>query len=364
MHNKIKEKLFAGFDIEEHPFIYRRLLLTSIFLAISLFAFVAFFFINLSLAKYSLVMMDGFVIISAIISLYLLLIKKKVKIASIAATCILFVFLLLFVNINKNESFGLVWTLCYPLFVVPILGTRIGVFMIVLFYAILVPMAYLGIGEWDYGNWDYSSFLRFLIASITFAFIAYFYESTSVSAYQSLLETRKKEKTYLSELTKLSMTDQLTGLHNRRYFDEQFQLEYQKFLRSSHKFCLIMVDIDYFKSINDEYGHQVGDNVLKGFSRLLKSRLRTTDTLSRWGGEEFIIMLPETSISNGAIIAEKMRVAISENEFEIVGKLTASLGVAEVNTDVESNKEAIINVDNALYEAKRNGRNRVVVYEN
>jgi len=364
MLKKIKEKLFEGFDIEEQPFIYRRLMLTSVFLAISLFAFIAFWFINLSLSKYNLVVMDSFVIIMALISLYLMLFKKKIDIAAMIATFILFAFLLIFVYINQNESFGLVWTLCYPLFVIPILGTRMGLFMIILFYAILLPIVYLGIGEWDYGNWDYTSFLRFLIASITTVFIAYFYESTSVSAYQALLKTREKEKSYLSELTKLSMTDQLTGLHNRRYFDEQFKLEYLKILRNSNKLCLIMIDIDYFKTINDKYGHQVGDMVLKEFSQLLISRIRTTDTLSRWGGEEFIIMLPETSISNGAIIAEKMRVAISEREFETVGKLTASLGVAEVNADIESNNEALINADNALYRAKRNGRNRVVVYEN
>jgi len=198
MLKKLIDKLFERFDIEKQPFIYRRLMLTSVFLTISLFAFTAFFFINISLAKYSLVVMDGLVIITALISLYLMLIKKKVKIASMVATVILFAFLLIFVNINKNESFGLVWTLCYPLFVVPILGTRLGVFMIVLFYSILLPMVYLGIGEWDYNNWNYTSFLRFLIASITVVFIAYFYESTSVSAYQTLLKTREKEKNYLT----------------------------------------------------------------------------------------------------------------------------------------------------------------------
>ena len=363
MVKNLKEKLFEDFDIEKQPFIYRRLMLTSVFLTICLFAFTAFLFINLSLAKFTLVVMDAFVIVSSIISLYLIFVKKKIEVASVTATIILFVFLLVFIHLNKNESFGLVWTLCYPLFVVPILGTRKGLLMIALFYAILLPMSYLGIGDWDYGNWSNTSFLRFLIASITVIFIAFFYESTSVSAYQALLKTREKEKSYLHELTQLSMTDQLTGLHNRRYFDEQFHIELKKIQRNNNKLCLIMIDIDYFKPINDKHGHQIGDLILKDFSKLLKNRIRSTDTLSRWGGEEFIIMLPDTSISNAAIIAEKMRVAVAKTHFESVGHITASFGVAEVTLEPDSEKQALIHADNALYQAKRNGRNRVVVFE-
>ena len=363
MLKQLKQKLFDDFDILHQPFVYRRLVLTIAFFAISLFAFTAFLFINLSSQNHILIYIDSFVLITILISLYLLLIKKKVNVSAMIASCILFLFLLVFVYLNKNNSFGLVWTLCYPLFVIPILGTRKGILMIFLFYAILTPMVYLGINEWDYGFWDFTSFLRFCIASITVVFAAYFFEITSVSAYQTIVNVRENEQLYLQELKKLSLTDQLTGLHNRRYFDEQFQLEYKKIQRNHNKLCLIMIDIDHFKLINDEYGHQIGDKVLKQFSKLLKHRLRSTDTLSRWGGEEFIIMVPETSISNAAIIAEKMRVAICKKEFELVGKLTASFGVAEVSPEAESNEQAIINVDKALYHAKRKGRNQVAVFE-
>ena len=307
--------------------------------------------------------MDIFVLVTILFSLYLLLEKKKVNTSAMIATCILFVFLLVFVVFNKNDSFGLIWTLCFPLFVIPILGTRKGIFMILLFYAALTPLVYLGIGEWNHGLWDFTSFLRFFIASIAIIFAAYFFEATSVSAYQTIINIRENEQLYLQELKNLSLTDQLTELHNRRYFDEQYQLEYKKIQRNHNKLCLIMIDIDNFKTVNDKFGHQIGDQVLTEFSKLLKSRIRTTDTLSRWGGEEFIIMLPETSISNASIIAEKMRVVISEQEFTKIGKLTASFGVAEVKLEQESNEQAIINADSALYQAKRNGRNRVVVFE-
>jgi len=363
MIKKIKEKLTEGFDTEKNPFLYRRLIMTSALLIIALVAFTAFIFINSSLKNYTLVKLDAFLVLLSSLSLYYLFVKKRIEFAALVATTMLFAFLILFSFITKNHGFGLVWTLCYPLFVIPILGTRKGLLMILLFYLILVPIVYSGIGDWDNGFWSKTAFLRFFMVSLTVVFIAYFFESSSVAAYKTVMAIREKEQSYLRELENLSVTDQLTGLNNRRYFDKQFQLEFAKVQRYGSKLSLIMLDIDHFKNINDQHGHQIGDEALKEFSNLLKNKIRATDILSRWGGEEFIILLPETSISNAAIIAEKLRVSIAKRDFKIVGRLTASLGVSQVFSKEGGNREAILNADNALYDAKRQGRNKVVITE-
>lgn len=363
MIKRIKTRLTEGFDLEHNPFLYRRLIMTAALLFIALFAFSAFILINISLGNYHLVMMDITVALFSLFSIYLLFIKKKIEFAALVSTVLLFSFLLFFTFITKNNGFGLVWTLCFSLFVIPILGTRKGLIMTAVFYLILVPMVYSGIGEWDHGFWDKSSFTRFFMASLTVVYTAYFFESSSVAAYQTILEIREKEKVYLNKLENLSVTDQLTGLNNRRYFDDHFEVERAKVKRYGNALCLIMIDIDHFKPVNDKFGHQVGDLVLKEFSLVLRKSIRSSDILSRWGGEEFIILLPGTTMSNSLLIAEKIRKAIAGRQFAKIGKLSASFGVSEVNTKTASNREAIHHADEALYQAKRNGRNQVVAYQ-
>jgi len=363
MIKKIKALLTEGFDLKNNPFLYRRLIMTAALLSIALFAFTAFIFINYSLGNYTLAIMDIMVTLLSTISLYLLFVKKKIEFAAIVSTTMLFFFLIFFSFITKNNGFGLVWTLCFSLFVIPILGTRKGMIMTGVFYLILVPLVYSGIGEWDNGFWSKAAFTRFFMASLTVVYTAYFFESSSVAAYRTILEIREKEKIYLKKLENLSVTDQLTNLHNRRYFDDHFEIEKQKVERYGVLLCLIMVDIDHFKSINDKYGHPVGDKVLKEFSLLLRNNIRGSDILSRWGGEEFIIMLPGTSIANSLLIAEKIRKSIATRQFEIIGSLTASFGVSEVNASCSTNREAIHRADKALYRAKKQGRNRVVAYQ-
>ena len=352
-------KMTSGYDLSSNPFLYRRLSMTVALLSITLFAFVVFSVINFKAGKYLLVSLDICVIALALFSLHLLLIKKKIELASIVATIFLLVFLLAFSFINKNNGFGLVWTLCYPLFVVPILGTKNGLRMIGLFYLMLIPMAYNGIGIWDYGNWDNTSFLRFVLASFTIVFIAYFFESTTVKAYDTIMKIRDKEKVYLKELENLSITDQLTGLHNRRYFDEHFALEQMKVARYGNSLCLMMIDVDHFKSVNDQFGHQVGDTVLREFAKLLKNRMRGSDILARWGGEEFIVLLPATKLEDCEIIAEDIRRAVEIYSFSQVGKLTTSIGLSVVCAGDSNQRKAIQNADSALYQAKEAGRNRV-----
>jgi diguanylate cyclase (GGDEF)-like protein len=364
MLKSIKAGFVTDTEIKEDPFLHRRIIMTTALLVFTTLTFAVFVLINLDHENYILPLVNFIFAISSALALYSLIVKKSFNFSAYFATTLLFTFLVIFSYFAKNESFALVWTLCYPLFVIPILGTRNGMIMVVLFYLIILPMAYLGLGEWDYGFWNLKGFVRFTIASFAIVYATYFFEVSAHSAYKTIQEIREKEKIHLIELEKLSVTDQLTGLRNRRYFDDNFEIERQKIKRNNQKLCLIMIDIDLFKRINDEYGHQMGDTVLQEFSILLQKNIRVTDLLSRWGGEEFIILLPETSLENAINLAEKIHTAINAFSFSNIGKLTASFGVSKVDTNTNSNMESLYQVDKALYQAKNQGRNRIVAYKN
>ncbi|CAK0751792.1 GGDEF domain-containing protein [Gammaproteobacteria bacterium] len=162
------------------------------------------------------------------------------------------------------------------------------------------------------------------------------------------------------ELEIAAKTDRLTQLYNRHYLDSILDREITRFQRSTKPFSVFIADCDKFKSVNDTYGHQVGDLVLIDLARLMRTAVRATDTIGRWGGEEFLAILPETGIDGAVLVAEKLRQAIELHDFPTVGLKTASFGVAEVRSD-ERIKEVIARADEALYRAKENGRNRVEV---
>ncbi len=153
-------------------------------------------------------------------------------------------------------------------------------------------------------------------------------------------------------------TDALTGLNNRMRLDEALENEVSRAQRYQSTFSIIMLDIDYFKKVNDTYGHLAGDEVLKKLSDLLKRKLRKTDVAGRWGGEEFLLLLPQQGRRHACMIAEKLRETIEANEFTNVGTITASFGVTEyASKDIVNN--LIKRADDALYRAKDLGRNRV-----
>ena len=163
------------------------------------------------------------------------------------------------------------------------------------------------------------------------------------------------------ELKKISVTDKLTKIFNREKIDNELKKELFRCERTKELFSIIMLDIDYFKSVNDTFGHQVGDDVLVEFTSIIKKHIRRIDTLGRWGGEEFIIICPHTS-KNGAIkMADEIRKLIELHSFPIVGKKTASFGVTTYQED--DNENSIIHrVDMAMYQAKNSGRNKVVFF--
>ncbi len=160
----------------------------------------------------------------------------------------------------------------------------------------------------------------------------------------------------------LSVTDQLTQLYNRLKLKSVFNSEIERASRYKQTFSVIMSDIDYFKSVNDTYGHNIGDKTLIDVAKILKENSRTTDIVGRWGGEEFMIVLPQTDIKAAAEHAEILREKIEQHSFEAVGRKTSSFGVSSF-IEGDTSETIVKRADDALYEAKNSGRNRVCVRE-
>ncbi|WP_413699620.1 diguanylate cyclase [Psychromonas sp. KJ10-10] len=160
------------------------------------------------------------------------------------------------------------------------------------------------------------------------------------------------------ELEKASITDQLTGLYNRHKLNKTLQKEFHRAQRMQETFEVILMDIDNFKRINDTYGHNVGDKVLEELALLMKQSIRLSDTLGRWGGEEFLIIIPIKTFKAQSTIADKLRIKIEQYDFTTVKNITASFGVAYYK-EGDSIKSLIKRADDALYQVKQNGRNQV-----
>lgn len=161
------------------------------------------------------------------------------------------------------------------------------------------------------------------------------------------------------ELERLAGTDHLTQLYNRLKFEELFEIELSRVARYKHTFSLIMFDIDHFKTINDTHGHDVGDSVLVQLSSLVKNKVRSSDIVARWGGEEFMILSPESNIDTAYELAEKLRLSIEAFEFTTVKKITCSFGVTQLREE-ENFSTMAKRVDVRLYKAKQSGRNCVI----
>ncbi len=185
-------------------------------------------------------------------------------------------------------------------------------------------------------------------------------KQAKLNAEQLSLELKKSN----DSLRNLAFRDGLTGLYNHRYFQETLESELKRASRYKHPISLLLMDIDFFKTVNDNHGHPAGDHVLKEVSRVIVNLVRKCDTVARYGGEEFTVILPESGITGAKILAQRLRRGIEQEQFEYNGKkipITISIGLATVEISKEEiNRNLLIEQsDQLLYKAKQNGRNRV-----
>lgn len=233
-------------------------------------------------------------------------------------------------------------------------------------FAILAVIIGLFILSWQQASlWVMEdSFLRILaiinltITVVVLAITGHYFEASASDAEKALIQANKK-------LASLATTDPVTNLVNRRIILSRIEQEKNRMERGSKPFTLIMVDVDNFKHVNDEYGHNGGDYVLVNLAEAISLTLRKQDEVARWGGDEFLIMLPETDLEGGVIVAEKIRAKIIETPFvyrelEVPVTITLGVGVCEPGSGVGS---CIRKADQALYAGKQAGKNRVGIIQ-
>ena len=216
---------------------------------------------------------------------------------------------------------------------------------------------------WDKPIWRVAITLlgMLLISSMVWLRIASLKKRSAELALKVEEKTRDLEAV-VEKLTQLSTQDALTGLKNRRYFTQRAKAAWQNYKRHNHTFSLLIVDIDFFKRINDEYGHHVGDTVLVKIARILEDSLRESDVIARWGGEEFLILLPSLKVQEAFWVAEKLRKAVADYEIDAPPysvSATITCGVADIR-DYDSVEACIHAIDKKLYVGKESGRNTVI----
>ncbi|PWQ92061.1 sensor domain-containing diguanylate cyclase [Leucothrix pacifica] len=163
------------------------------------------------------------------------------------------------------------------------------------------------------------------------------------------------------ELRRLSVTDKLTGLWNRVKLDQGLHAQRASYSVYQETYSVMIIDIDHFKHINDNYGHNVGDTVLSGIAEVLRDNIRPRDLLGRWGGEEFMVLLPDSGNGKALEIGEEIRMAVRNHSFGLAGDLTVSIGICEVKENLRT-LEVVDRADRALYRAKASGRDRVCMF--
>jgi two-component system cell cycle response regulator len=187
---------------------------------------------------------------------------------------------------------------------------------------------------------------------------------------RSLTQIRRKHcndrlRASVQQTIELAITDDLTGLHNRRYLDTHMKLLIDRASARGRPLSICITDIDRFKLVNDTYGHDAGDEVLREFANRVRATVRGADLACRFGGEEFVIVMPDTTPEMAAIVAERLRLMVEGRAFGIsqedtVLTITASLGIATLRPHEDTAEALLKRADTALYQAKNNGRNRVV----
>lgn len=302
--------------------------------------------VHLNRGERDLFIFESLIATGGLISLLYMKLTKRVNVAENFILIGLYILFIMIIIDGGLERTGIYWIFVFPFVSFFLKGNKIGLlwnmliigtigFLVYLSYEKIVSIAYTPI-----------EIRQFLGAYMIVMILAYIYENTLLKSYD--------------KLSKLAMTDSLTGLYNRYYLFKKLEEEVKRAKRYNHPLCIMIFDIDNFKQINDKYGHDVGDAVLSMVARVVKRNIRETDIASRFGGEEFVIVCPETDIQNGYIVAEKIREAISQINF---GDFHVTVSIGMTCYTGETTEQLIKKADIALYRAKNSGKNKVEIYD-
>ncbi|WP_310439958.1 GGDEF domain-containing protein [Sulfuricurvum sp.] len=190
------------------------------------------------------------------------------------------------------------------------------------------------------------------------------FSAFSFGVMTALILEKNNKRIFLDarKLEQLATVDKLSGLYNRMKIETYCDMEIDRAERYNEIFSMILIDIDYFKEINDAHGHNIGDRVISNISKVLQSSIRCVDYVGRWGGEEFLILLPKTTAQQAFQIAEKIRITIMEEDFSPAQNITISAGITEY-IQGDTTEKIIQRADDELYKAKESGRNQIQIYE-
>lgn len=350
-----KDFVYAGWRSEQSADVRKQHIICSLFSLISFVLLIMYGIDNILIGNKNL----AFVVFAfaAVNGLNYLFLRKSgnYKTSSIIIV-ILMVTLCLYLLCNGGSSnTGPLWFFVLPNLIFYILGLQRGLVALTALLTLTLYILYFPDNPLLHAEYSIPFIQRFTGALFSVSVVALVYEYTREDGRRELLELSKKYDL-------LSRKDELTGLSNRRDIIEKLKDEVSRFERTGHVFSVLMADVDHFKKINDTYGHECGDYTLKKIGSTFLNNTQKRDVVARWGGEEFLIFLPETGVEQALKTAERLRLAIEKNDIrygEGIIKITTSFGAAAYHKG-QTIDELIKRSDISLYQAKKQGRNRVV----
>lgn len=335
---------------DHHPDYWRIRLIFHIFLLATV-SFALLSVINLFVFKaYTLAVMDGVgcLIVLALYGLFRRL--ANVAVVAVLLACGIAGVMLAFILLVEGRNYSVIWATVIPPVTFFLAGRRVGTTLSIIVFVACVYTVYLQLQHNPAFTINTGALLNVIEASIVHILLFRFYEGTRYFAFQQAIEREQ-------QLIKISQTDTLTGIYNRNKFAKEYA---SRLASGAEPYCLAVIDIDHFKLVNDTYGHAKGDAILVAFAQRLMQNLRGGDVLARWGGEEFVILISNTTRHDAKTIVERWKQAVSDAPFDEI-PVTFSAGIT-VCDRLQSLDSAFKQADNALYTAKQNGRNRVSLY--
>jgi len=278
----------------------------------------------------------------------------KKRLSSAIVLYSLYILMVYLVLTGGVASTGPLWVFIVAPVSVYIHGLRRGLLDIALFLIIICTIMYVPQSFFSHAEYSSEFRVRFILSFLTVVFLSALYEYSREKWFNHTLELSKKYQ-------QLALFDPLTKLSNRRNAHMLLQQEQSRVERNNNAAAILLCDVDHFKQINDKYGHAAGDFVLVELAKLFNQTVRHQDNVARWGGEEFLFILPQTNAQNALVIANKLRLAVADKQF-VFGEhslaVTVSFGVAEITPNLDIDQSINI-ADKYLYAAKDAGRNQV-----